>query len=283
MSLSVIPLTILGQITGVSGSGDTVLYQVSFKSIDGTPLYGVTAVWTDEQAEIEALAAQKPYGVWINPIDGTFTVKFAGYTYVGSADLTDDDVLAGVTPIEFMTTEVSDKLLPDVTAADNGKMLQVVDGEWEVKNYPDYIDGDEEIQNTSFSELISTAFLSAATGGQSDFNVSLTSVPEIFQSVCRQAYKGTRRIKGTLLMSAGVFSYKAAYDSIIESVLVEDPNPIENPPDDSFPQTYVSFNIILNGALIGTIIATVIVTEAKGQATSVSSGSIVGHIYPAGD
>ena len=99
MSLSVIPLTILGQITGVTGSGDTVLYQVSFKSIDGTPLYGVTAVWTDEQAEIEALAAEKPYGIWINPIDGTFTVKFAGYTYVGSADLTDVDVLSCVTPI----------------------------------------------------------------------------------------------------------------------------------------------------------------------------------------
>ena len=130
MSLSVIPLTILGQITGVSGSGDTVLYQVSFKSIDGTPLYGVTAVWTDEQAEIEALAAQKPYGVWINPIDGTFTVKFAGYTYVGTADLTDDDVLAGVTPIEFTTTEVSDRLLPEVTAEDDGKILQVINGQW---------------------------------------------------------------------------------------------------------------------------------------------------------
>lgn len=101
MSLSVIPLTILGQITGVTGSGESALYQVSFKSIDGTPLYGVAAVWTDEQAEIEALAAQKPYGVWINPISGTFTVKFAGYTYVGSADLTDPDVLAGITPIKF--------------------------------------------------------------------------------------------------------------------------------------------------------------------------------------
>lgn len=131
MSLSVIPLTILGQITGVSGSGDTVLYQVSFKSIDGTPLYGVTAVWTDEQAEIEALAAQKPYGVWINPIDGTFTVKFAGYTYVGSADLTDDDVLAGVTPIEFTSAEVSERLLPEVTADDDGKILSVIGGKWE--------------------------------------------------------------------------------------------------------------------------------------------------------
>lgn len=130
MSLSVIPLTILGQITGVTGSGETALYQVSFKSIDGTPLYGVTAVWTDEQAEIEALAAQKPYGVWINPIDGTFTVKFAGYTYTGSADLTDNDVLTGVTPIEFTSAEVSDRLLPEVTAEDNGKTLQVVDGQW---------------------------------------------------------------------------------------------------------------------------------------------------------
>lgn len=131
MSLSVIPLTILGQITGVSGSGDDVLYQVSFKSIDGTPLYGVTAVWTDEQAEIEALAAQKPYGIWINPIDGTFTVKFADYTYVGTADLTDADVLAGVTPIEFITTEVSDRLLPEVDSADAGKTVIVNDdGEW---------------------------------------------------------------------------------------------------------------------------------------------------------
>ena len=283
MSLSVIPLTILGQITGVSGSGDTVLYQVSFKSIDGTPLYGVTAVWTDEQAEIEALAAQKPYGVWINPIDGTFTVKFAGYTYVGSADLTDSDVLAGITPIEFTSAEVSDRLLPEVTTEDDGKMLQVVDGEWKVKNYPDYIDGDEEIQNTSFSALISTAILSAVTGGQSDFNVSLTSNPEILQSVCRQAYNGTRRIKGTLLLSAGVFNYKAAYDSMIESVLIEDPDPIENPPDDSFPQTYMSFNINIENAIAGVIIASVIATEAKGQTTSVSGGKIVGHIYPVGD
>lgn len=101
MSLSVIPLTILGQITGVTGSGETALYQVSFKSIDGTPLYGVTAVWTDEQAEIEALAAQKSYGVWINPINGKFTIKFAGYTYTGTADLDDPDVLAGIKPIEF--------------------------------------------------------------------------------------------------------------------------------------------------------------------------------------
>lgn len=134
MSLSVIPLTILGQITGVSGSGDTVLYQVSFKSIDGTPLYGVTAVWTDEQAEIEALAAQKPYGVWINPIDGTFTVKFAGYTYVGSADLTDSDVLAGITSIEFANQSGGGSGLPAVTDADNGKMLQVENGEWAVKD-----------------------------------------------------------------------------------------------------------------------------------------------------
>lgn len=283
MSLSVIPLTILGQITGVSGSGDTVLYQASFKSIDGTPLYGVTAVWTDEQAEIAALAAQKPYGVWINPIDGTFTVKFADYTYVGTADLTDADILAGVTPIEFITTEVSDRLLPEVTAEDDGKMLQVEDGEWKVKNYPDYIDGDEEIQNTSFSALISAAILSAAMGGQSDFNVSLESEPDILQSVCRQAYNGTRRIKGTLLLSSGVFSYKAAYDSMIKSVLIEDPDPIENPPDDSFPQTYMSFNIDIENAIAGVIIATVLVTEAKGQAASVSGGKIVGHLYPVGD
>ncbi len=283
MSLSVIPLTILGQITGVTGSGETALYQVSFKSIDGTPLYGVTAVWTDEQAEIEALAAQKPYGVWINPIDGTFTVKFAGYTYVGSADLTDSDVLAGITPIEFTSAEVSDRLLPEVTTEDDSKMLQVVDGEWKVKNYPDYIDGDEEIQNTSFSALISSAILSAVTGGQSDFNVPLTSNPEILQSVCRQAYNGTRRIKGTLLLSAGVFTYKAAYDSMIQSVLIEDPDPIENPPDDSFPQTYMSFNINIENAIAGVIIASVIATEAKGQTTSISGGKIVGHIYSIGD
>jgi hypothetical protein len=135
MDLSVIPITILGQITGVSGSGDTVLYQVSFKSIDGTPLYGVIAVWTDEQAEIEALAAQKPYGVWINPIDGTFTVKFAGYTYVGSADLTDSDVLAGITPIEFASQNGGGGL-PAVTDADNDKVLAVVDGTWNKSNVP---------------------------------------------------------------------------------------------------------------------------------------------------
>lgn len=136
MSLSVIPLTILGQITGVSGSGETALYQVSFKSIDGTPLYGVIAVWTDEQAEIEALAAQKPYGVWINPISGTFTVKFAGYTYVGSADLTDNDVLTGVTPIQFTSSEVSDRLFPDVTAADENKGMFVENGKWTLKDVP---------------------------------------------------------------------------------------------------------------------------------------------------
>ena len=137
MSLSVIPLTILGQITGVTGSGDTALYEVRFKSIDGTPLYGVTAVWTDEQAEIEALAAEKPYGVWINPIDGTFTVKFAGYTYVGSADLTDDDVLAGVTLIEFTSAEVSDRLLPEVTIEDRDKILYVSnDVKWKLTDGP---------------------------------------------------------------------------------------------------------------------------------------------------
>lgn len=149
MSLSVIPLTILGQITGVSGSGDTVLYQVSFKSIDGTPMYGVTAVWTDEQAEIEALAAQKPYGIWINPIDGTFTVKFAGYTYVGSADLTDRDVLAGVTPIEFANQSGGGSGLPAVTSSDNGKMLQVDAGEWKVKQYPV-----ETVENVYYDDTV---------------------------------------------------------------------------------------------------------------------------------
>ena len=134
MSLSVIPLVILGQITGASVTEDASLYQVTFKDINGDPLYGVTAVWTDEQAEIEALAAQKPYGVWINPIDGTFTVKFAGYTYVGSADLTDPDVLAGITPIEFANQSGGGSGLPAVTDADNGKVLQVENGEWAVKD-----------------------------------------------------------------------------------------------------------------------------------------------------
>ena len=145
-----------------------------------------------------------------------------------------------------------------------------------------YIDGDEEIQNTSFSALISDAILTAGMSGQSDFNVSLTHVPEILQSVCQQAYNGTRRIKGTLQMSRGIFNYKAAYDSIIESVLIEDPIPIENPPDDSFPQTYVSFNINID-SIMGSIIATVIATDAKGQATSISGARIVGHIYSASD
>ena len=104
MSLAVVPLVITGQITGVSNDGNATLYRMTFKNIDGDPLYGVTAVWTDEQAEIEALATQKPYGVWINPINGTFTVKFAGYTYVGTADLTDPRVLGGVTKIEFNNT-----------------------------------------------------------------------------------------------------------------------------------------------------------------------------------
>lgn len=133
MSLAVIPLVITGQITGVSNNGNATLYRMTFKNIDGDPLYGVTAVWTDEQAEIAALAAQKPYGVWINPIDGTFTVKFAGYTYVGSADLTDSDVLAGITPIEFTSAEVSDRLLPEVDAEDAGKTVIVnEDGKWEL-------------------------------------------------------------------------------------------------------------------------------------------------------
>lgn len=101
MSLSIIPLVILGQITEASINDDVSLYQMTFKDTNGVPLYGVKAVWTDEQAEIEALAAQKSYGVWINPIDGTFTVKFAGYAYTGTADLDNPGVLAGITPIEF--------------------------------------------------------------------------------------------------------------------------------------------------------------------------------------
>lgn len=171
MSLSVIPLTILGQITGVSGSGETALYQVSFKSIDGTPLYGVTAVWTDEQAEIEALAAQKPYGVWINPIDGTFTVKFVGYTYVGSADLTDSDVLTGITPIEFTSAEVSDRLLPEVTAEDNGKILQVVDGNWQAAESTNTL----EISATSFPNMLAAfgAKLTAISGANAGESIDL--------------------------------------------------------------------------------------------------------------
>lgn len=210
MSLSVIPLTILGQITGVSGSGDTVLYQVSFKSIDGTPLYGVTAVWTDEQAEIEALAAQKPYGVWINPIDGTFTVKFADYTYVGSADLTDADVLAGVTPIEFITTEVSDRLLPEITAEDNGKMLQAIDGQWTpvepliLENYPAELNTKIQtalqsslpviIQGDGKPYVIATTWDRGTASDQDAFDALSADIVEVASNKNRQAYDSIGRI-----------------------------------------------------------------------------------------
>ena len=210
MSLSVIPLTILGQITGVSGSGDTVLYQVSFKSIDGTPLYGVTAVWTDEQAEIEALAAQKPYGVWINPIDGTFTVKFAGYTYVGTADLTDDDVLAGITPIEFITAEVSDRLLPEVTDADNGKIMQVESGEWTpvepiiLSNFPAELQTLIQtatqtnlpgiIQGAGKPYIISVSWIRADASDQDAFDALSANIIEVVNNMSIPAYDSIGRI-----------------------------------------------------------------------------------------
>lgn len=213
MSLSVIPLTILGQITGVSGSGDTVLYQVSFKSIDGTPLYGVAAVWTDEQAEIEALAAQKPYGVWINPIDGTFTVKFAGYTYVGNADLTDQDVLAGITPIEFTSAEVSDRLLPEVDAEDAGKTVIVNEnGKWELGSFTDDV-YDCDVNFPSLATALSSNFMQLT---QVNFGQEVEITNDLVASECAAfiaAIKsGIRRVKLSLIIPLLSVNYTTISD-----------------------------------------------------------------------
>ena len=82
---------------------------VDFTDASGNPIYGVKAVYTDEDDQIAALSTQKAYGVYFAPVIDTgsavLTAEFMGEIYVGSADLTDADVLLGVDAITFTQAE----------------------------------------------------------------------------------------------------------------------------------------------------------------------------------
>ena len=82
---------------------------INFTDSDGKPIYGVKAVYTDEDDQIAALSTQKAYGVFFKPVldsgSAVLTAEFMGTTYVGSADLTDADVLLGVDAITFSQPE----------------------------------------------------------------------------------------------------------------------------------------------------------------------------------
>ena len=110
------PETISGKISAIfksvaqlSEQTDRINLVVDFTDANGKPIYGVKAFYTDEDDQIAALSTQKAYGVYFSPVIDTgsavLTAEFMGETYVGSADLTDADVLLGVDAITFSQPE----------------------------------------------------------------------------------------------------------------------------------------------------------------------------------
>lgn len=110
------PETISGKITAIfksvaqlSEDAERINLVINFTDSNGKPIYGVKAVYTDEDDQIAALSTQKTYGVFFKPVlssgSAVLTAEFMGTTYVGSADLTDADVLLGVDAITFSQPE----------------------------------------------------------------------------------------------------------------------------------------------------------------------------------
>ena len=106
------PATIKAKISAVFTSvaqlteqSDRINLILSFTDADGNPIYGVKAVYTDEDDQIEALSTQKSYGVFFKPVvsegSASLTAEFMDEEYTGTADLTDADVLLGVDALTF--------------------------------------------------------------------------------------------------------------------------------------------------------------------------------------
>lgn len=237
----------LGQIEGLDSSVKTVTLTIANATESNT--YTLTYVNSEGWADLDNT---------LTVVDGNFHLQVIGIT---------DSNLGEVYDITLTTESVE----PNFKAA----VKETIDKE--------YINGDEHIGTTSFSEMLGSTILQAANAADpstGEFNVAFNfdNDTPILNSICWQAYNGVRHIKGNLSASAGVFDFNASYDTIIKSILIHPEAPDASSSENPFPQTEIFFDIDLY-SFIAILHGTVIVMGARGQNGGVHGARIYGKVY----
>lgn len=134
MALEIIPLEINGKVINKVVENDTTVFTFLFYNKDGINITPARTVYTDEEEQISELSTQIAYGVYIEPYyeDGKyiFTFEYLNNVYKGIVSESDYENLTANSVLEFYNSTVDDRLLPEVTSADNGKVAKVVNGKW---------------------------------------------------------------------------------------------------------------------------------------------------------
>lgn len=139
-----------------------------------------------------------------------------GYALYGST--VDEEAGGSHTVRIYQTKSLSGSGLPEVTADENGKILQVVDGEWEVVAFPD-VSIDEETENRIAAVEESTE---TALGGMLSVSMRVTELETPATSVDMTEF-GTGKIKETKADGSEV-TYTFIFDDDGNPIRIYDTN-----------------------------------------------------------